>query len=93
MVRALGPSLAEHGVVGVLGDPTLELIDANGAAVGGNDNWKDSQQAELEALGIQPNDEAESAIVATLPAGSYTAVVRGNRNTTGVGLVEIYNVP
>ena len=93
VVRALGPSLADQGVTGALADPTLELIDANGSTVRANDDWKTSQQIELEALGIQPTHDAESALIATLPSGNYTAVVRGNGDTTGVGLVEVYNVP
>lgn len=93
IVRALGPSLGEQGVNGALADPTLELIDANGATVRANDNWKSEQQVELEAIGIQPANEAESALIAVLPAGNYTAVVRGSGETTGVGLVEVYNLP
>ncbi|MDQ6625159.1 MAG: hypothetical protein M3Y69_03315, partial [Verrucomicrobiota bacterium] len=91
VIRAIGPSLADAGVAGSLADPTLELKDANGSTVRGNDNWKDSQQAELEAIGIQPKKDAESALIATLPAGNYTAIVRGKGDTTGVGLVEVYN--
>ena len=93
VVRALGPSLADQGVAGALGDPTLELIDANGSTVRANDNWKADQLIELEAIGIQPKHDAEAALIATLPAGNYTAVVRGAGDTTGVGLVEVYNVP
>ena len=93
VVRALGPSLADQGVTGVLADPTLELVDANGATVRANDDWKASQLIELEALGIQPTNDAESALIATLPSGNYTAVVRGSGDATGVGLVEVYNVP
>jgi hypothetical protein len=93
VIRALGPSLGDAGVNGALADPTLELIDANGFTVRANDDWRASQQIELEALGLQPTRDEESALIATLPPGNYTAVVRGNGDTTGVGLVEIYNVP
>jgi hypothetical protein len=93
VVRALGPSLGDAGVNGALADPTLELIDANGFTVRANDDWRASQQIELEALGLQPTRDEESALIATLPPGNYTAVVRGNGDTTGVGLVEVYNVP
>ena len=95
IVRALGPSVP---VTGALGDPTLELHDGSGALVASNDNWKtrpdgSSQQAEIEATALQPSNDVESALVRTLPPGNYTAVVRGTNNTTGVGLVETYNLP
>lgn len=92
VVRAIGPSLADQQVSGALVDPTLQLIDANGSTVRANDNWKETQQAELEQIGIQPSKDAESALIATLPAGSYTAVVRGKGDSTGIGLVEVYNI-
>jgi NHL repeat len=92
VVRAIGPSLSAAGVSGALQDPTLELHDANGTTIAFNDNWKDSQQSEIQATGIPPNDDRESAIVATLSAGNYTAVVRGKNNSTGIGLVEVYNL-
>jgi WD40 repeat protein len=95
IVRALGPSVP---VAAALADPSLELHDGSGALIGSNDNWKtrldgSSQQAEIEATGIQPTNDLESALVRTLPPGSYTAIVRGTNNTTGVGLVETYNLP
>ena len=92
VVRAIGPSLGAAGVNGALQDPTLELFDGNGASIAGNDNWRDSQASELQAIGIPPGDDRESAIVASLAPGSYTAIVRGKDATTGVGLVEVYNV-
>jgi hypothetical protein len=58
-----------------------------------NDNWKDSQWAEIEATGLAPNHDAESALMQTVAPGAYTAIVRGNGRTTGVGLVEVYNIP
>ena len=93
MVRALGPSLTAFGVTGALADPTLELHDGNGALVQSNDNWKDTQQTEIEATGLQPTNDLESAIFETLAPGSYTAVVAGKDDLTGVGLVEVYRVP
>jgi hypothetical protein len=80
-----------------LEDPTLDLHDGSGTLIASNDNWKtrpdgSSQQAEIEATGIQPTDDLESALVQTLPPGSYTAIVRGMGNTTGVGLVETYSL-
>ncbi len=92
IVRAIGPSLAVVGVSGALQNPTLELHNNFGATLASNDDWKDSQQAEIAATGLQPSDDLESAILATLPPGAYTAVVRGIDGTTGVGLVEIYNL-
>lgn len=97
MLRALGPSLSDAGVAGALTDPILELHDGNGGLLETNDNWKtrsdgSSQQAEIEATGIPPKDELESALIRTLVPGNYTAVMRGNRNATGIGLVEIYNL-
>lgn len=95
LVRALGASVP---VIGALSDPTLELRDASGTLVASNDNWKtrpdgSSQQEEIEATTIPPTNDFESAIVQTLPAGNYTAIVRGMNNTTGVGLVEAYKLP
>lgn len=91
VVRAIGPSLAP-AVSGALADPTLELIDANGSTIRSNDNWQSDQKSELETIGLQPSNDLESAVVATLPAGGYTAVVRGATNGTGLAVVEIYNV-
>lgn len=92
IVRAIGPSLTAFGVAGALQDPTLELHDGNGVLLFTDDNWKDSQQAEVLATGLQPSNDSESAIVATLPSGGYTAIVRGKNDTTGVGLVEVYSL-
>jgi hypothetical protein len=96
VVVALGPSLA---VSGPLADPTLELRDINGALIQSNDNWKirdsdgTSQQAAIQATTVQPTNDAESALVQTLAPGTYTAIVRGKGNSTGVGLVAFYNLP
>jgi hypothetical protein len=92
LVRAIGPSLGTAGISGALQDPTLELRDANGDLVRANDNWQETQQAEIEATTIPPTNPAESAIVATLTPGNYTAIVRGTGDTTGVALVEFYNI-
>ncbi|MDQ6808333.1 MAG: hypothetical protein M3Z64_02745 [Verrucomicrobiota bacterium] len=92
-VRASGASLQPFGVDNALADPTLELRDANGSLLQGNDNWKDTQQADIQATGLAPTNDLESAIVASLPDGAYTAIVRGKGNTTGVGVVEVYSVP
>src|SRR5205807_5898707 len=90
IVRAIGPSLAQQGVTNPLLDPTLELHDGNGALIAFDDNWRDSQAAEIEATGLAPSDDRESAIVSTLAPGDYTAIVRGKNNTIGVALVEVY---
>jgi hypothetical protein len=93
IVRALGPSLQSNNqpVDGRMSDPTLELHDQNGI-IAFNDNWKESQQSEIESTKLAPPDERESAIVLTLDPGAYTAVLRGKQNTTGVALVEIYDL-
>lgn len=91
ILRAIGPSLGS-AVANALADPTLELRDSSGSLVAANDNWKDSQQAEIEATGVAPTDDAESALVALLAPGSYTAILRGKGNTTGVALVELYSL-
>ena len=92
IVRGIGPSLTSFGVAGALQDPTLELHDSTGAIIASNDNWRDTQESEIEATGLAPTDDRESAIVATITPGNYTAIVRGTNDTTGVGLVEVYNI-
>jgi|GEM_PF-1137010 len=90
VVRGIGPSLTAAGVPGALQDPTLDLFNGNGTPVGSNDNWRDSQQSDIQGTGLAPTNNAESAITGLFPAGPYTAIVRGKNNTTGIGLVEIY---
>jgi hypothetical protein len=91
LVRAIGPSLSDVGVNNALSDPTLELHDGNGAMIASNDNWKTNQQTQIEATNIPPTHDSESAIVADLPPGLYTAVVAGN-GPGGVGLIEVYSL-
>ena len=93
LLRAVGPSLAGQGVNGALADPTLEVHDQNGALVATDDNWRDSQQDEIEATGIPPANDLESAIITTLPATPNTAIVAGKNGQTGVALVEVYRLP
>jgi len=93
IVRALGPTLTQFGVPNVLADPTLELRDTNGTLIASNDNWKDTQQAAIQASGFTPPNANESAIIVTRPAGNTTAIVRGKNNTTGNALVEVYTLP
>lgn len=92
VVRAIGPTLGQFGVPGALADPQLTIVNGNGVAIAFNDNWQDNQADQLRGLQLQPNAPAESAIVATLPPGNYTAVVAGKFNTTGIGLIEVYYV-
>ncbi len=91
VVRALGPTLAEFGVSGAMADPVLELHEPDGTVIT-NDNWKDTQESEITATTVAPSNNLESAIVASLPPGAYTAIVRGNGNTTGVALIEAYDL-
>lgn len=93
VLRGLGPSLAQAGVSNPLQNPELQVVDGNGATVAFNDDWKQTQQAELQATGIPPSDDRESAVVVTLRKGDYTAVLRGKGGETGVALVESYNLP
>jgi hypothetical protein len=93
-IRGLGPSLTQFGIPDALVDPTLELRDGFGSLHTQNDNWEDNaaQATELSAMGLELQNSAESGIVATLePSVSYTAVLAGANNGTGVGLVEIYD--
>ncbi len=93
VVRGIGPSLTAAGVNGALQDPTLELHDSNGTTIASNDNWQtDANASQVQAAGLAPKDPRESAIYAVVAPAAYTAIVRGSNNTTGVGLVEVYNV-
>jgi hypothetical protein len=93
-IRALGPSLATAGVTDALQDPTVDLFDGQGHLIASSDNWKNNtpDATQIHAVGLDPKDNRESALYRILPVGSYTAVVRGKNNTTGVGLVEVYNL-
>ncbi|PZR74593.1 MAG: hypothetical protein DLM73_07350 [Chthoniobacterales bacterium] len=94
VVRAIGPSLAPAGIANPLLDPTIELHNGNGDAIGFNDDWKGTQASSaIRATQLMPTDDREAAIVASLPPGNYTAVVRGKSNATGVALVEAYRIP
>jgi hypothetical protein len=90
LFRAIGPSLP--GVAGALQDTTLELFNGQGQLVASNDDWRDSQETEIQNTTIPPNDPREAAILRSLTPGNYTAVVRGKNNTTGVGLIEAYQL-
>jgi len=93
LVRAIGPSLTQFGVPNALSDPTLDLANAQGTTIVSNDNWMDSpQKMQIQASGLAPTDVKESAVLQTLAAGPYTAIVHGVSNGTGVGSVQIYQL-
>jgi len=101
IIRAIGPELTQFGVPNVLANPTLELHNGTGALIASNDNWQTTiiggiitqdQVQEILSSGRAPADTRESAIIANLPAGNYTAIVRGISSTTGVALVEVYDL-
>ena len=93
VARALGPSLTSSGIGNPLADPTLELRNSNGELLLSNDNWQEAQAAELNDVGLAPTNPAEAAILALLDQGAYTAIVRGTGNSTGIALVEFYQLP
>ncbi len=92
LIRAIGPSLTQSGVPNALPDPVLELYHSGPSPFATNDNWRDTQEAAIEATGIAPVNDLESAIDITLTPGNYTAIVRGNNGGTGVALVEVYDL-
>jgi hypothetical protein len=101
IVRAIGPELAHYGVPNSLADPTLELHDGTGALIASNDNWMttiiggiitNNQVRDIMKSRYAPTDGRESAIIANLPAGNYTAIVRGANDITGVALVDVYDL-
>ncbi len=92
VVRGIGPSLKPVGVPEALLDPMLELHNGNGTQFAANDNWRDTQSAEIQATSLAPTNEDEAAVVASLSPGAYTAILRGKSETVGVGLIEVYNL-
>ena len=92
VVRGLGPTLAQFGVAGALADPVVTLVNGNGNVVQTNNNWKNTQQAAIQATGLAPPNDLEAAILATVAAGQYTAILSGNGGGTGIGLVEVYQL-
>jgi hypothetical protein len=102
LIRAIGPELTQHGLPNVLANPTLELHNAAGALIASNDDWQttiiggiitSNQVSDIQNSGHAPTAASESAIIANLPVGNYTAIVRGVNNSTGVALVEMYDLP
>ena len=92
LFRAIGPSLGNAGIQNPLGDPQLDLFNANGSKIAANNNWKDSQQSAIAATSLAPANDLESGIIADLIPGSYTAIVSGGSGATGVALVEAYHL-
>jgi len=101
IVRAIGPELTQYGVRNVLTDPTLELHDGTGALIASNDNWQTTvlggiitkdQVMDIQSSGHAPTQPSESAIIADLQPGRYTAIVRGKNIIVGVALVEVYDL-
>jgi hypothetical protein len=91
MIRGIGPSLAAFGIIEVLADPVLELHNSDGLVLS-NDNWKATQVAEIQTTGVAPGNDLESALIATLMPGAYTAILRGANNGTGIGLLDVYEL-
>jgi hypothetical protein len=93
VVRAIGPSLSSAGIANPLADPLLELHDANGNIIQSNDDWQSGPDAQtIASEGLAPTNAKESALLATLNPGSFTAIVRGVNGATGLALVEIYDL-
>jgi hypothetical protein len=101
IVRAIGPELTPFGIPNALADPALDLHNSSGALIASNNNWQTtviggiingSQVSAIQSSGHAPTQPSESAIIATLQPGNYTAIVRGVNNTTGVALVEVYDL-
>jgi hypothetical protein len=94
IVRAIGPSLTVNGapVPGRLDDPKLELRASDGHLIAANDSWRSTQEQEIQQSGLAPSDNREAAIIASLPAGQYTAIISGANNSSGLGVVEVYNL-
>jgi len=92
VVRAIGPSLGDFGVPSPLADPFLEIHDGNGAIIATNNNWRENQEAALQNTGLAPSNDAESALLLSVPPGNYTAILKGADGGTGNGLVEVYQL-
>jgi hypothetical protein len=96
LLRGIGPSLSGVGIPNVLADPVLELHGPGAFVTITNNNWRDTQEVEIQATGIPPVNDLEAAILVTLTPGNYTAIVRGNGTTaadrSGVALVEVYDL-
>jgi hypothetical protein len=101
IIRAIGPELTQYGIANALANPTLELHNSSGALIASNNDWQTtiiggiiagSQVSDIQNSGHAPTAATESAIIANLQPGNYTAILRGVNNTTGVALVEVYDL-
>jgi len=92
MLRALGPSLANFGITNFVPDPVLQLRGQDGSLIKQNDDWKDTQQAEIEASGLAPSDDREAAIIAVLSPGQYTGLLTNKLGSPGIGTFELYDL-
>lgn len=92
VARALGPSLSAAGISNPLADPTLELRDFSGTLVASNNDWRDGEADDLTVVGLAPANDKEAALFARVGSGPYTAIVRGQDGSSGVALVELYNL-
>ena len=93
LIRGTGPSLATFGVADPLQDPTLELNASGGTLIASNDNWpENSNAADIVTSGLAPANPNESALLLSVAPGSYTAVLRGKGGSTGIGLIEVYDL-
>ena len=101
IIRAIGPELTQYGITNALANPRLELHNRTGALIGSNDDWQttilggiitSNQVSDIQNSGHPPTAASESAIIADLPPGNYTAIVSSASNTTGVALVEVYDL-
>ena len=101
IIRAIGPELTQYGIANALANPRLELHNRTGALIGSNDNWQNTilggiitsnQVIDIQNSGHTPTEASESAIIADLQPGNYTAIVRGVNNTVGVALAEVYDL-
>ncbi len=92
IIRGIGPTLTRYNIINVLADPMLELHGPGGFVTVTNDNWRDTQENEIQATGIPPTNDFEPAIVATLAPGAYTAILTGKAETSGVALIEVYDL-
>ena len=94
VIRGIGPSLASSGVSNALPNPALELRDSNGFLLASNNDWQDDpvQAAKLIAAGLAPSNNLEAGLAVTLPPGRYTALLAGENDVTGIGLVEVYDL-
>jgi len=92
LLRGIGPSLSANGVTGALADPSLELHDSDGRLLASNNDWQSSQAAAIQTTGLAPSDLKDAAILAVIRPGSYTAVLRGINDRSGIALVEVYDL-